>query len=189
MSAQPRTLAVVGLGLIGGSIARRLTSLGWPVSGVDPDPDTREAAGRDGIATAAALEQCPGDAPELVVVAVPPLNTSAVVAAALARWPGALVTDVASVKHALQPDRDLAPSERARYLPGHPLAGSAAGGYPASAPDLLDGAVWALCPDPGTPVQLAAGFGGLLDALGAVALVSPPTRTTAPSRARPAPRT
>jgi len=165
-------VTVIGLGLIGGSIARRLHSAGCNLSGVDPDEATRADAERDGIRALAPGEE-DDERPELVVVAVPPEQTAHNVSTALRRWPEALVTDVASVKAPVIPAAD-ARTDLSRYLPGHPLAGSAEGGYRASDPGLFDGAVWALCPIAATPLELAARFGPFLDELGAVALICTP---------------
>ena len=66
-----------------------------------------------------------------------------------------LVSDTASVKGAVisqvvERDPDGA---RERYVPGHPLAGREQMGAAAADPQLFRGAVWALCPDPETPVD------------------------------------
>ncbi len=169
-----RRVTVIGLGLIGGSIARRLHRAGCNVSGVDTNADTRERAARDGIPAVAPGEE-PSEQPELVIVAVPPVQTTASVLAALQRWPEALVTDVASVKSGVIP-APASGADLSRYLPGHPLAGGAHGGYQASSAELLDGAVWALCPLAATPLELAARFGPFLDELGAVALICTPAQ-------------
>jgi prephenate dehydrogenase len=166
-----RRVTVIGLGLIGASIAKRLHAAGCRVGGVDIDVDTRERAARDGIPAVAPGEDA--EQPELIVVAVPPAETAASVLAALQRWPEALVTDVASVKVSVIPSPD-ARADLSRYLPGHPLAGSAHGGYEASSAELFDDAVWALCPTAVTPLGLAARFSPFLDALGAVALICTP---------------
>jgi prephenate dehydrogenase len=174
MSVDQREVTVIGLGLIGGSIAKRLLAAGARLSGVDHDAATREDATREGIT---AVEQPAeiGTAPELVIVAVPPEQTQASVLDALRRWPQALVSDVASVKAPVIPSSGSAGAHGLeRYLPGHPLAGSASGGYRASSADAFDDAVWALCPLADTPLALAAELGPFLDALGAVALVCTP---------------
>lgn len=167
-----REVTVIGLGLIGGSIARRLTAAGDRVSGVDPDSATRAAAERDGIRALARPEELP-EQPELVIVAVPPEQTRGVLLAALERWPDALISDVASVKGPVIPEVPER-SGSGGYLPGHPLAGSESTGYRASSPDTFDGAVWALCPTPRTPLELLPRFGPVLDDLGAVALICTP---------------
>ena len=95
MSAHVR---VVGTGLIGTSLGIALSRKGFdghplrPVAdGRAPGARPRRGGARDG--------RRPG--PDLVVVAAPPDVAAAVVLDALARWPDAVVTDVASVKGAV----------------------------------------------------------------------------------------
>jgi prephenate dehydrogenase len=136
-------VGVIGLGLIGGSIARRLAErpAEFEVAGFDAD-----GAPRDGIE----LTGSAGDAvqqSELVVVAVPPDRTAAVIAEVLNENDNAVVTDVASVKAPILRElRNQAPEVLHRYLPGHPLAGAEESGWSAARPDLLDQATWAVCP-------------------------------------------
>ena len=70
----------------------------------------------------------PDGTPSLVVVAVPPDVTADVIERELERFPGAVVTDVASVK--LEPLRTLRGRgvDLARYIGSHPLAGRERGG-------------------------------------------------------------
>ena len=72
----PRRAHVVGLGLIGGSVALGLTAAGWSVTGEDRDPATETAAIGRGAVTGRAT-----DRPDVVVVAVP--TTSVTVLAVL----------------------------------------------------------------------------------------------------------
>jgi len=95
----PRAAAVVGLGLIGGSLAMRLRAVGVRVVGVDVDAGTLEVARRRG-----AIDEGTGSldavaSADLVIIATP-LDQVAQVAIAAARRmrPGAVLTDVGSVK-------------------------------------------------------------------------------------------
>ena len=131
-------IVVVGLGLIGGSLAKALAPL-VEVVGVDPDPVTCAAATLDGIATAS-LEAAITNG-SLVVVAVPVQSIDAVFGAISATSTAALITDVGSVKGS------VITSARAaglRFVGGHPMAGSERSGYSASIDSLFSGARWAL---------------------------------------------
>ncbi|WP_433299044.1 prephenate dehydrogenase [Actinoplanes sp. CA-030573] len=132
-------VAVIGLGLIGGSLLRALRAAGHRVTGYDADPATRELAGAAGsIADAAA-------GAELVVLAVP-LPVLPGVLAELAAFDG-LVTDVTSVK---DPVRELTiKSGLRRYVGGHPMAGKETSGFAAADPALFAGCAWVLCLEPG----------------------------------------
>jgi prephenate dehydrogenase len=160
-------VGVAGLGLIGGSIARRLAEF----------PDLFEPIGfdiqqrpRGGLITVESVEQLAREA-ELVVVAVPPETTAAVTAAVLAADQNVLVTDVASVKAPIM--EELGPHRR--YLPSHPLAGSETAGWSAARAELLQGATWAICPPAAdAPPELLCRWAEVFDAFDARLLVCDP---------------
>jgi prephenate dehydrogenase len=154
-------VAVVGVGLIGGSVgmaARR--RLGAHVAGVDPD-------GRDAVAHGAVDELCSVrdalDGAQAAFVAVPVPVLPAAVAAVLAAAPeDCVVTDVGSTKRALaDAGGDL------RFVGGHPLAGAEAAGVLHAREDLFDGATWYLTPTSATSGVLFERLHRLVTALGA----------------------
>lgn len=169
-SQSPPRVALVGLGLIGGSILQALArgAGGRPASGFDLDPETVAAASADGHRVAGSVGELAAEA-DLVVVAVPPERTAGVVVEVLEASPHTAVIDVASVKAPIvSAVRERLPAELHRYLPAHPLAGSESGGWEAARPDLLDDAVWAICPvSDGAPLELLRVGAPFLDALGA----------------------
>lgn len=128
-------LAVVGVGLVGGSVALAARErLGATVLGVDPDP-----------AAAAVLDRRVGldalaDA-ELVVVAAPLGALGESVEAALGAVGDVPVTDVGSAKAPL-----VARCTDRRFVGGHPLAGGEQSGAAHARADLFDGATWYLTP-------------------------------------------
>src|SRR5205823_4239387 len=91
------SVAIVGLGLIGGSLLRRLGPH-LDVRGYDSDQATRAAAAEAGFRTAATLEDAVSGS-DLVVLATPlPAFGELIPQVAKNAGPGPLVTDVASVK-------------------------------------------------------------------------------------------
>jgi prephenate dehydrogenase len=130
------SLAVVGTGLLGTSVARAAQRAGVArVVGVDEDAARLE---QSGIEPALSLEDI-----ELVVVAVPVGTLPAAVGDVLARvGPETTVTDVGSTK------RGVSSIDDPRFVPGHPLAGGTSGGPARAAADLFDGATWILTPTP-----------------------------------------
>ena len=86
--------------------------------------------------------------PALVVVAVPPAVTAAVVADALRGFPGAVVTDVASVKVPIHRALVAAGVDASRYVGGHPMAGREVSGPAAARADLIDDRPWVITPHP-----------------------------------------
>ncbi|HTJ32119.1 MAG TPA: prephenate dehydrogenase/arogenate dehydrogenase family protein [Dactylosporangium sp.] len=149
-------VAVIGLGLIGGSVLRALAVQGHRVTGYDADPATRATA-RTAAAQApanarwhvtATIADAVRDA-ELAVVAVPlPAVGSVFDELASLAYVG-VVTDVTSVKG---PVRDLA-ADRLRtggqslatFIGGHPMAGRETSGFTAADPRLFNGCAWVLC--------------------------------------------
>ncbi len=140
-------VAVLGVGLIGGSVAlaaRRLP--GVHVTGWDADPRALEQAAAAGVLDEAVGALADAREIDVWVVAVPLVALAATVdrACALAR-DGAIVTDVGSTKHALVAG---APSDT--FIGGHPLAGAETSGVQHARADLFDGATWYLTPGPDT---------------------------------------
>ncbi len=155
-----RRAHVVGLGLIGASVARSLATTGWTVTGTDLDPDTVERARALGIVTNAEMDP----ATTLVVIATPAGSVATLANEVLARLedPGAIVTDVAGVKSAI-----VAAVEDARFIGGHPMAGSEQRGLAAARDDLFRGCTWVLTPTTATEPGHYSRLHGYLRELGA----------------------
>lgn len=141
-----RTVAIVGLGLIGGSLARALAALNRPprvIASSDSASDL-ELAARAGVIEAGFTdpEAVLADA-DLVVYATPLDVTLRLLADHRGRWPaGAVVTDVAGLKAPVE-GAMAALGESARYAGAHPMAGGEGAGFGHSAADLFAGAtVW-----------------------------------------------
>ncbi|WP_203335422.1 prephenate dehydrogenase [Nocardioides limicola] len=131
---------VVGTGLLGTSIGLACRAAGLEVILSDTSPEhLRTATG-----LGAGRPRTSADRAQLVVVAVPPVHLDAVIAQALARS-DAVVTDVGSIK--TQPLAAVAGTPgAARYVGGHPMAGSEHSGPLAASAALFDGRPWAITP-------------------------------------------
>jgi prephenate dehydrogenase len=140
---RPSSLAVIGLGAIGGSVAWQARLAGIPrVIGYSP----ARAEGVQALKVSAITDMA--DTParavrgaDLVVLAVPPGATLDLIGRlAPALEPGALLTDVCSVKAPV-----MARAREAglgdRFAGAHPLAGTHASGFAAARPDRLRGCV------------------------------------------------
>jgi prephenate dehydrogenase len=158
-----RRAAVVGTGLIGGSIGLALRARGWHVTGDDADPHTASAALAAGALDAVGHDP---DA-EVTFVAVPVGSVPDAARVALAG--GGVVTDVGSVKSPV-----VAAVDHPRFVGGHPMAGSEALGIDGARADLFDAATWVLTPTATTDPQAQATVHGLVRSLGAeVVTLSP----------------
>ena len=130
-----RRAAVVGTGLIGGSIGLALRAQGWHVTGADNDPARARAALERGAVDE--VGEDPGA--ELTFVATPVGAVAAAARAALAG--GGVVTDVGSVKAPV-----VSTVDDPRFVGGHPMAGSEQEGVAGADAALFLGAVWVLTP-------------------------------------------
>jgi len=143
-------VGIVGLGLIGGSIALRTREL-WPTSlviAVD-DKDVLETAMRLHAIDVAADDLIVLAEADLVVLAAPVKQNIALLDALdeYVRQP-AVVTDTGSTKREIvAAARSLPP--RFTFIGGHPLAGAARGGLDHARPDLFVNRPWLLTPDGG----------------------------------------
>ncbi len=164
-------LAILGFGLIGGSIARALRSRAgdddWSIVAWSPSGGGPAAAAADGVIDTAAPDvQRALDGADLVVLAAPPLATLDLLAELAGPLRSALrrdtaITDVASTKRRIVA---LATELGLPFAGGHPMAGSDATGYAAADPDLFVHRPWVICA--GTP-EASARTATLAAAVGA----------------------
>jgi prephenate dehydrogenase len=165
-SAGTRAL-VVGVGLIGGSIALALHRAGWTVLGRDRSAESLAAALDLGVIDGVA-EDGPVPDIDITFVATPVGSIAGEVRQALLDTTG-LVTDAGSVKAGLLP---LMADQR--FIGGHPMAGSELEGLDGARADLFEGRTWVLTPvatsDNGALAQVRA----VVSAMGADTVFLPP---------------
>jgi prephenate dehydrogenase len=166
-------IAIVGVGLIGGSIglAARRRIEGVTVSGFDPDPGALEAARERGAVDVgcASLEEALKGA-EVSFLCAPVANLPDLARTALAEGGEGVVTDVGSTKRVVLESlasSGLPGSDLARFVGGHPLAGAEAAGVGHARPELFDGATWYLTPTERTSGLLYERLYRTISALGA----------------------
>ena len=143
-------IAIIGMGLIGASIARasRRAGLATVMAGYDADPaataDVAALALVDDVADSAAAAVADAD---LVIMAVPVGAVGAVAETIIPHMKsGAVLTDTGSTKRSVL--RDVAPhlNETIIWLPSHPLAGTEHSGPQAGIAHLFDGRYWIILP-------------------------------------------
>jgi len=145
-----KRVAVLGLGLIGGSVALRCQQKGYRIVGYDADPATRAKAAQD-FTVVETVAEAVAEA-DLVVLAVP-LTAMGQTAQELAEvvHPEATITDVGSVKAPVRAALEAA-GFGDLYVGAHPMAGNQHTGYAFADPMLLVGAPWALTRVPTVPI-------------------------------------
>lgn len=141
-------VGIIGLGLIGGSMAVDLRRRGFAdeVLGVEADPVNAAAAEKIGLADRiVSFEECVGQA-DLVVLAVPVGAAVKMLPQVLDRFAGQkkVVIDVCSTKEQLARAVKYHP-ERRRYVGTHPMAGTEYSGPWAAMPGLFDGHAGIIC--------------------------------------------
>lgn len=165
-------MAIIGLGLIGGSLGLALTAAGWEVTGFSRRRQTaaqallRGAIGREAEGLAEAVSGA-----EVVVLATP-ISALPEVMDGIAPHlpPDAVVTDVASTKAQVM-------AWAAAHLPGvgfvggHPMAGREKMGLEAAQADLLQGAIYCIVAPPGTPPGVVEKVKQMALAVGATPLM------------------
>ena len=146
------TVGIVGLGLIGGSLARRLTERGVRVVAWNHRPHPYAQAEADGIFCKSTLSELMDAEPDVVVLCNP-LKAMPAILAALAPLmgdhPNTTLTDVGSVKGMVR-DQVKAAGLGKCYVGAHPMAGNELSGWQAADPHLYDGALWAITVDEST---------------------------------------
>ena len=158
LDADFRQIAIVGVGLIGGSIAMAAARR-WPSIGIvslDFGADLSGAADAD-----------------LVVLAAPILTNIQLLTELEGRLsPGALVTDAGSTKRQIVEAASARPS--IAFIGGHPMAGAARGGLGQARSDLFDGRPWILTPAASHPPDALTRLEQFVKGLGAVPHIMTP---------------
>lgn len=152
-----RRANIIGVGLIGGSVALGLKDLGWHVSGDDQDPAVLDLALELHAIDAIGIDP----AAEITFVATPVSGVAAAAARALELTKG-FVTDVGSVKG---PIADAMTD--GRFIAGHPMAGSEQDGVAGARPGMFRNATWVLTPTESTSDAAYTSVGQIVRLLGA----------------------
>ncbi len=168
-SAEPsgagRRAAVVGTGLIGGSIGLALRARGWHVTGRDDDRARAAAALERG-----AVDALGDDVDAEVTFVATPVGAVPAVARRLLTGAG-VVTDVGSVKAPV-----VGAVDHERFVGGHPMAGSEQEGVAGADAALFSGAVWVLTPVAGTAAAAHSLVRSVVSSFGAEVVELPPER-------------
>jgi prephenate dehydrogenase len=167
----PRTLAIVGVGLIGGSVglAARRRRAAARVLGVDRDADVlRRARQRGALDEACAEVPAAAAVADLVVFCTPVDAVAAqVLAAAPACRPGTVLTDAGSTKAAIVRAVEGRLPPAVPFVGGHPLAGSEKQGPEHADPDLFRDRLVVLTPAPSTDEGAVGRVAAFWQSLGA----------------------
>ncbi|MCU4159113.1 prephenate/arogenate dehydrogenase family protein [Acidiphilium sp. AL] len=172
-------LALIGIGLIGSSVARIARAQGDIARFVVANARTEATLAR--VAELGIADLCEIDPARAVegadcVMLCAPVGAYAALAAAIGPHlaPGAIVTDVGSTKQSVI--RDVGPHlpEGVHFVPGHPMAGTEFSGPDAGFVELFQGRWCLLTPPPGTDTDAVARIQSLWERCGAMVGVMDP---------------
>jgi prephenate dehydrogenase len=166
----PQVVAILGLGLIGGSVGMALRSrspagmvIGWDRSA----KACAKALERGAIDQRADRASEAAQKADIVLIAVPVQSVIPLLEEIAPHLkPGAVVTDVGSAKSRIVQEASLLLEEA--FIGGHPMAGAVESGVEAASPDMFQGAPWILTPIPQTGAETTAAVSALVQRIGAV---------------------
>jgi prephenate dehydrogenase len=144
------TVAVLGTGLVGTSVALATVRAGGRVRAWDPDEANLSVAASNGGVVACHGLVSAVDGADIVVIGTPIAAIPAVATEAIAATTDAVITDAGSIKtHVITQTASMASSRRLgleRFVPGHPMGGSERSGPTHASASVVDGIVWAVTP-------------------------------------------
>ena len=167
-----RQLAIVGVGLLGGSVAKgaRLGGLARRIIGIGRDARRLRPALDDGTLDLAVTDLEGGvREADVILLATPVLTIEGLLERVWRAAPdGALITDVGSTKrNIVRAAERLAATRSLRFVGSHPLAGSEQAGYRVARADLFRGATVVVTPTEATELGALKKTTEFWEALGA----------------------
>jgi prephenate dehydrogenase len=157
------TVAIVGTGMMGTSVALALRSLDVRTYLLDCDHDAAMAAESRG----AGIAGRPPETVDLAVLAVPPRSIAAVLAQEQAHGLARAYTDVGSVKAEPLAEAEAIGCDLTTYVGGHPIAGSERSGPMAASAKLFRDKIWVLTPQAETEADAVRAAAELVTLCGA----------------------
>jgi prephenate dehydrogenase len=162
-------MTIYGVGLLGGSLALALRSRGASVfiTGYGRSEARLRKAMQEGIIDAYCLDHTACKNADLVVLATP-VDTFTDCASGMSAYlkPGAIVTDVGSVKGSLVYQLESILPSHARFVAAHPIAGGESAGFEAARADLFAGEICIITPTPKTDPDALKTVAGLWESVG-----------------------
>jgi prephenate dehydrogenase len=176
MTTASGSIAVIGTGLIGSSIAMAAKRAGYGVVGFDADPEVLAAAAAIASFEAVDSVRRATEGASIVFVCTP-IPTIASVVSDVLGLSDAVVSDVGSVKsHVVQEVERTSGDLASRFVGGHPMGGSERSGPEGASASVLDGIAWVLTPSSSTGAETADRVERFVSAVGAQPVRMDPER-------------
>lgn len=162
-------IGIIGLGLIGASMAMALKKSGHQVNGTDINKSIRDFALMAGSIDAPLEEDGISDC-DVLVIAITPVKACEWLERVSSEGKiseGTLVIDCCGTKRRIcKAGFALSREHGYRFVGGHPMAGKQVGGYRNSSADLFDGALFAIVPEDGNDIRTLSGVKSLMQDAG-----------------------
>lgn len=142
-------ISIIGLGLIGGSIARRLRGFhNAEIYGADTDEQTLRLALADNVIDKGFKDgyEAISDADFIILCLYPKQNVDFLLKNASSFKQGCVITDVSGVKEFVLSSIEGKLPDTVQFIGGHPMAGRETGGYKSSTDTLFDGSSYLITP-------------------------------------------
>jgi len=175
---RPTDITIIGLGLIGGSLAKAIKKKPGPpvdIVACDSDSDTLELALREGIISKGCTSLCEEVFNSDIIFICTPLRQtiSYIIQLAPHIRKGCIITDVCSTKQKITEFVDSLPNPPC-FIGGHPMAGTEKSGYANSFSHLFENAYYALTPSSSTSDEALDTLVDIIKEIGAIPLVMTP---------------
>jgi prephenate dehydrogenase len=171
------SLCIVGLGLMGGSLALALKRAGWAsqITGVSRSRQTLSDAQDAQAIDCGTPDLAEGVSDADIVVLATPVRTLVRQLSEVGHHarPGTLVLDLGSTKSAVCEAMSTLPSGL-QPVGGHPMCGKEVGGFAAAEAGLYHGKTFVLCPLPRTSAEALETAGSLAEAVGSYVVTLDP---------------
>ena len=167
-----KSIAVIGLGLIGGSILKGLQGKGYELFGISGRQETIEQALKEKIINEGSTNidlACKAD----MIFVCTPINKTIETIKLLSSGvkPETIITDAASLKADILDFVNASPTPL-RFIGGHPMAGTENKGLDASLENLFEGAKWVLTPSKWSNEEDLNVLSGVIEKLGAKTVIA-----------------
>lgn len=168
-------ISIIGLGLIGGSLAKafKRTNAGFYITGLDTDTACTAQALKDGSIDNAAEDIRTAVTDSQVVFLCLPVNQIKSAIREIIPYANhdTIITDVGSIKGEIMDTAVSLLPDNIYFIGGHPMAGTEQSGYSASVAHLFENAYYVLTPMPGIPEHATEGLRALISSTGALPMV------------------
>lgn len=173
-----KRIAIIGMGLMGGSFALAIKGK-YPkmhITAYDQSPENLQLAHqRGGIDEIAPSLAAVARGAEIIVLATPVGNYDGILQGLKPHLEqGTLITDLGSIKGYVSRVVAKALPPGVNFIGGHPMAGSERGGFTAATATLFENAYYFLCPQEQVPLALLERYKGLVASLGAFPILITP---------------